>query len=200
MTVIGSANVSDLRDARRKRAEVSCHISIPESLIKQLSEIQRDTHAASITEVLKTALQLYAAVVEETTGKIVDQKGAGDVNATAKNDSALRINPEVLRNIAPLPGLDGIEVVIIQPAPVFWRVIDSLIRVRLRDGIALGMAGFAMSFGGLIIGLLWPGPITGLFLPVGLALLWAAQCMNARISFEGEQDSSLQMLVHAQRT
>jgi len=28
-------------------------------------EIQRDTHASSITEVVKNALQLYAAVLEE---------------------------------------------------------------------------------------------------------------------------------------
>jgi hypothetical protein len=52
---------------------------------------------------------------------------------------------------------------------------------------AIGITGFACSSIGLIIGLLWPGPITGLFLPVGLALLWAAQQMNARIS---KQDPS----------
>jgi len=41
------------------------HISIPESLTKRLLEIQHDTHAVSITEVVKNALQLYAAAVEE---------------------------------------------------------------------------------------------------------------------------------------
>ena len=41
------------------------HLYIPESLTKRLSEIQRDTHASSITEVVKNALTLYAAAVEE---------------------------------------------------------------------------------------------------------------------------------------
>jgi hypothetical protein len=41
------------------------HIYIPESLTKRLLEIQRDTHASSITEVVKNALMLYAAAVQE---------------------------------------------------------------------------------------------------------------------------------------
>lgn len=41
------------------------HIYIPESLTGRLREIQRDTHAGSITEVVKNALLLYAAAVEE---------------------------------------------------------------------------------------------------------------------------------------
>jgi hypothetical protein len=41
------------------------HIYIPESLTKRLLEIQRDTHASSITEVVKSALMLYAAAVQE---------------------------------------------------------------------------------------------------------------------------------------
>jgi hypothetical protein len=64
--------VADVREARRTRgrpkgAEAGnrFHISIPESLTKRLSEIQHDTHATSITEVVKNALQLYAAAVEE---------------------------------------------------------------------------------------------------------------------------------------
>jgi tetratricopeptide (TPR) repeat protein len=40
---------------------------------------------------------------------------------------------------------------------------------------AIGAAGFAISSLGLIVGVLWPGPIAGLFLPFGLALLWIAQ-------------------------
>jgi hypothetical protein len=40
------------------------HINIPESLTQRPLEIQR-THASSITEVVKNALQLYAAAVEE---------------------------------------------------------------------------------------------------------------------------------------
>jgi hypothetical protein len=38
-------------------------ITIPESLMLRLQEIQRDTHARSITEVFKAALQVYAAAV-----------------------------------------------------------------------------------------------------------------------------------------
>jgi Ribbon-helix-helix protein, copG family len=41
------------------------HLSLPESLLNRLQEIQRDTHANSLTEVVKAALQLYAAAVEE---------------------------------------------------------------------------------------------------------------------------------------
>ena len=41
------------------------HIYIPESLTQRLMEIQRETHANSLTEVVKAALQLYAAAVEE---------------------------------------------------------------------------------------------------------------------------------------
>jgi hypothetical protein len=41
------------------------HIQIPESLTQKLLEIQRDTHASSITEVVKNALTLYAAAVAE---------------------------------------------------------------------------------------------------------------------------------------
>jgi len=41
------------------------HISIPESLMKRLVELQKDTHASSLTEIIKAALLLYAAAVEE---------------------------------------------------------------------------------------------------------------------------------------
>jgi hypothetical protein len=41
------------------------HISIPENLTKRLVELQKDTHASSLTEVIKAALLLYAAAVEE---------------------------------------------------------------------------------------------------------------------------------------
>jgi hypothetical protein len=41
------------------------HISLPESLTKRLVEIQRDTFANSLTEVVRAALLLYAAAVEE---------------------------------------------------------------------------------------------------------------------------------------
>ncbi|MFZ0847062.1 MAG: hypothetical protein WAM62_14850 [Pseudolabrys sp.] len=41
------------------------HIYIPDTLTKRLVEIQRETHASSLTEVVKAALQLYAAAIEE---------------------------------------------------------------------------------------------------------------------------------------
>jgi hypothetical protein len=71
MATIETNNVSDMRDAPRTRGRPKneagnrFHISIPESLTNRLLEIQRDTHATSLTEVVKDALQLYAAAVEE---------------------------------------------------------------------------------------------------------------------------------------
>jgi len=51
---------------RPKKTDSSrLHISIPDSLVSRLQELQRDTHASSLTEVVKAALQLYAAAVEE---------------------------------------------------------------------------------------------------------------------------------------
>ncbi len=65
-------SVADARDARRARgrpksaeAGIRFHISMPESLTHRLEEIQRDTHASSLAEVVKAALQLYVAAVEE---------------------------------------------------------------------------------------------------------------------------------------
>jgi hypothetical protein len=72
MTITEPNNVADVQEARRTRGRPKSpevgnrfHISIPESLTNRLLEIQRDTHATSITEVVKAALQLYAAAVEE---------------------------------------------------------------------------------------------------------------------------------------
>jgi hypothetical protein len=72
MTMIETNNLTAVSDTRRARgrpksAEVGSrvHILLPESLINRLLEIQRDTHATSLTEVVKSALQLYAAAVEE---------------------------------------------------------------------------------------------------------------------------------------
>jgi hypothetical protein len=39
----------------------------------------------------------------------------------------------------------------------------------------IAIIGLSVSFVGAIIGTLWAGPITGLILPIGLALLWLAQ-------------------------
>ena len=52
---------------RPKSAEAGTrfHISIPETLSNRLVEIQRETHANSLTDVVKSALQLYAAAVDE---------------------------------------------------------------------------------------------------------------------------------------
>jgi Ribbon-helix-helix protein, copG family len=41
------------------------HIYVPESLTHRISEIQRDTHASSLTEVIRNALLLYSAALEE---------------------------------------------------------------------------------------------------------------------------------------
>jgi hypothetical protein len=41
------------------------HIYIPDTLVTRLQEIQRETHANSITEVVKAALTLYVAAVDE---------------------------------------------------------------------------------------------------------------------------------------
>lgn len=59
------------------------HIYIPESLTNRLLEIQRDTHATSITEVVKSALQLYAAAIEE-------HKNGGHVYFKRRSDGVER--------------------------------------------------------------------------------------------------------------
>jgi hypothetical protein len=41
------------------------HISLPDSLVVRLKQIQDETHASSLTEVVKAALTVYAACVEE---------------------------------------------------------------------------------------------------------------------------------------
>jgi hypothetical protein len=72
MTIIEPSIVAGERDVRRARGRPKSvesgnriHLYIPETLTKRLMEIQRDTHASSITEVVKNALTLYAAAVEE---------------------------------------------------------------------------------------------------------------------------------------
>lgn len=50
---------------RKPEGGARLHIVIPDKLAARLEEIQRDTHASSITEVVKDALQLYAATLEE---------------------------------------------------------------------------------------------------------------------------------------
>jgi hypothetical protein len=71
MTVTEAHRAADGSSARargrRKNPEATSrlHLYMPETLIKRLEEIQRDTHASSITEVIKDALTLYAAAVQE---------------------------------------------------------------------------------------------------------------------------------------
>lgn len=59
------------------------HIYIPEALTARLQEIQRETYASSITEVVKQALTLYAAAVEE-------HKRGGHVYFKRKDDGIER--------------------------------------------------------------------------------------------------------------
>ncbi len=48
------------------------HISIPDELANRLKEIQESTYAGSITEVIKDALILYAALLDEhKNGRVV---------------------------------------------------------------------------------------------------------------------------------
>jgi hypothetical protein len=70
---------------RPKSAEAGnrVHISIPESLTVRLQEIQRATHATSITEVVKAALTLYAAAIDE-------HKNGGHVYLKRKDDGVER--------------------------------------------------------------------------------------------------------------
>ncbi len=71
MTMIkgGQAPATEVRKARGRPKSVEggnrLHIYIPDTLTKRLVEIQRETHANSLTEVVKSALQLYAAAIEE---------------------------------------------------------------------------------------------------------------------------------------
>jgi hypothetical protein len=50
---------------RPKNPGTKVHISLPESLTERLHAVQLATHAGSLTEVVKSALLLYAAAVEE---------------------------------------------------------------------------------------------------------------------------------------
>ena len=76
--------ISDRKD-RPKSIEGGnrLHIYIPETLTARLQEIQRDAHATSITEVVKSALTLYAAAVEE-------HKRGGHVYLKRKDDGVER--------------------------------------------------------------------------------------------------------------
>jgi len=88
MALTEANHAADVRVARksrgrRKSPEVGSrvHLYIPESLIKRLEQIQLDTHASSITEVVKDALTLYAAAVEEhkNGGHVYFKRNSGGV-------------------------------------------------------------------------------------------------------------------------
>lgn len=72
MSAIETDNLAGEQRTRRARGRPKSleagnrvHLYLPESLTNRLAEIQRDTHAGSLSEVVKSALQLYAAAVEE---------------------------------------------------------------------------------------------------------------------------------------
>ena len=68
MGVVKSITDGDVRRPRGRRKSAGStriHLSLPETLLSRLQEIQHDTHANSLTEVVKAALQLYAAAVVE---------------------------------------------------------------------------------------------------------------------------------------
>ncbi|MDO8400740.1 MAG: hypothetical protein Q7T45_23275 [Bradyrhizobium sp.] len=90
MTLLEGSHATDTPKERKSRGRPKSlepgnrlHIYIPESLTQRLLEIQRDTHASSITEVVKAALQLYAAAVEE-------HKKGGSVFLKRKDDGVER--------------------------------------------------------------------------------------------------------------
>ncbi len=68
---------------RKKEAVPRVHVSLPETLTDRLLEIQQYTHANTITEVLKAALTLYAAAVEE-------HKNGGNVYFKRKDENGER--------------------------------------------------------------------------------------------------------------
>jgi hypothetical protein len=82
-------NIKSIGEARRARGRPKgtgasrVHISLPQSLIVRLQEIQQETHAGSLTEVVKAALMLYAAAVEE-------HKRGGDIYFKRKDEEGER--------------------------------------------------------------------------------------------------------------
>lgn len=66
-------------------------------------------------------------------------KDEGNINALDGNEAArlgskrLQINPEVLQGVPPLPGLEDLEVVLVQSAPSSW--------ARWTEGILIHVVG-----------------------------------------------------------
>ena len=70
MSSVGAAEASNSPDQANEKEEkkkskerVSLYLPIP--LLARLERVQEDTHASSVTEVLKSALLLYCVLVEE---------------------------------------------------------------------------------------------------------------------------------------
>lgn len=68
----------------------------------------------------------------------------------ALGEATIRINPEVMRGVSPLPGLDEIEVVVVQPARTWARLTEELTVHVVGSGIVAAIA-FA-------VGLMVAGP------------------------------------------
>jgi hypothetical protein len=61
-----AGEVSGRKKGRSKSGEVSrLHINLPDELSERLKKIQDETYAGSITEVIKNALVLYTALLDE---------------------------------------------------------------------------------------------------------------------------------------
>ena len=62
-----AGNIAKRRGPGRPRnvvPEARLHVTMPQSLKERLEEIQSETHAISISEVVKDALTLYAAALD----------------------------------------------------------------------------------------------------------------------------------------
>jgi hypothetical protein len=64
----------------------------------------------------------------------------GDADGDAHDETPLQLNPEVLTGINPLPGLEDIEVILIQPADVSARWTEGLMIHVVGSGIVAVLA------------------------------------------------------------
>jgi hypothetical protein len=88
-------------------------------------------------------------LVEGTSGddpKVIEgatSRKGDDADGNAHDDGKIRINPEVLRGVSPLPDLDSIEVILIQPTPGWARWSEGLLIHVVGSGVVAGLAFFA---------------------------------------------------------
>ncbi|MFZ0847063.1 MAG: hypothetical protein WAM62_14855 [Pseudolabrys sp.] len=73
-----------------------------------------------------------------------------DEDANALDEGTIRINPEILRGVPPLHGLNKVEVVILQPAPTWARWTEELTIHLIGSGIVAAIA--------FTVGLMFAGP------------------------------------------